>query len=321
MSIGRLFSGSGGRKAAVSENMYNLEHGLEPSLNNVNRAATNAAGNLRSGFSQARDAVMGSQAPLTQGRDAAQGFLSQAVNEYQPFLAGTMRGFDAYGDAAGANGADGIGRANSAFRQIEGYQGGLNTGLDQLERRAAQRGALGGGNTSADTIRFASDYDAQNFGRYLSGLSPYLSAAGGANNTMATMRGRQADVETAYGRDMSSSLASLGSLFAGEGTALAGNDWREGQAANDVRALYVPRMAGKIGEGMQAGDKAAANQLGAIMGGANLLSNFAGQAMGGSGLGGLSRMFGGGTGAGAALGGGQFAQGAGGYNGFGPFLG
>lgn len=297
--IGKLFSGKSGRDAAAWSANYLTNEGINPSLNAVNQAQTDALGSIRMGYGQARDAlgsgIAGARQNLTAGRDGAQGFLSQAAGEYRPYLDGVMRGFSAYGDATGANGADGIGRANAQFRQIEGYQGGLNTGLDQLERRAAARGMLGGGNTSADTIRFASDYDAQNFGRYLSALAPFLGAAGSANNTMLGLRGQQAALEDNYGRSMAGLDTSLGnslaSLFAGQGDREAANAWSGANAANQVRATFVPQVTQAGQQGMMAGQQAAANQMGAMLGGANLLSSLAGQMFG---SGGLSSMFGGG---------------------------
>jgi hypothetical protein len=55
-------------------------------------------------------------------------------------------------------------RGRVAFKSLPGYSGGLTTGIDAVDRGAAARGALGGGNTSADIIKFASDYDANKYG-------------------------------------------------------------------------------------------------------------------------------------------------------------
>lgn len=92
----------------------------------------------------------------------------------------TQPGADAYGDATGANGPEGLARAKALFTQTPGYTEGLNMSLDQNDRRAASRGMLGSGNTVADTTKLATDYASQKYGDYASRLQPYLPANAGA---------------------------------------------------------------------------------------------------------------------------------------------
>jgi hypothetical protein len=106
----------------------------------------------------------------------ADNLYSQAGSYYTPLVASTTAGSSAYGDATGANGADGLARAKALYQADPGYSGGLTTGIDQVARTAAARGDLGGGNTSADMIKFASDYDNSKYSSYVSALAPYLSA-------------------------------------------------------------------------------------------------------------------------------------------------
>jgi hypothetical protein len=61
-----------------------------------------------------------------------------------------------------------------------------------VNRGAAARGDLGGGNTSADTIKYASDYDANKYGNYLSALAPNLAGATSATAGGAGVLGTQA---------------------------------------------------------------------------------------------------------------------------------
>lgn len=133
-----------------------------------------------------------SSADLTAGQAGADALYGQAQGAYAPLVASTTQGSQAYADATGVNGADGLARARATYQADPGYNGGLTTGIDQVNRTAAARGDLGGGNTSADEIKFASDYDNQKYGNYVSSLSPYLGANSSAVAGQAGVYGTQA---------------------------------------------------------------------------------------------------------------------------------
>lgn len=118
---------------------------------------------------------------------------------------GTQAGSDAYGDATGANGPEGLARAKALFTSSPGYTEGLNLTLDQNDRRAASRGMLGSGNTIADTTKLATDYASQKYGDYASKLAPYLGA-----NTAAVTGG--AGVNTGLGTALNANNVSQAGL-------------------------------------------------------------------------------------------------------------
>lgn len=136
-----------------------------------------------------------SSADLTAGQNTADALYGQAQGAYAPLVASTTQGSQSYADATGVNGADGLARAKAIYQANPGYSGGLTTGIDQVNRTAAQRGDLGGGNTSADEIKFASDYDANKYGSYVSSLAPYLGANQGAVAGLAGSYGQQAGAD------------------------------------------------------------------------------------------------------------------------------
>lgn len=149
-------------------------------------AAKKAAAANRQLYGDYRDDSIGA---LDTGYQAGTGYLGDALANFQPLtaLAGDFtRGAGAYGDASGANGAQGLDRARALFTQTPGYQEGLGYGLDAIDRRAASRGMLGSGNTNLDTLKFANDYASQKYGDYLAGLAPYNGAALGATTAAAT---------------------------------------------------------------------------------------------------------------------------------------
>lgn len=108
------------------------------------------------------------------GRDALAGGYAEALKPWQTQFDSSSRGATAYGDATGINGAEGMARARELFKLSPGYAEGLNSTLDQLDRRMASRGMLASGNTADATALAATNYANQKYGDYVSRLSPYL---------------------------------------------------------------------------------------------------------------------------------------------------
>lgn len=164
-------------------------------------------------------------AAIDQGVSQATPLYGQALGGYQPLdtLAGKFgAGQDAYNDATGVNGAAGIDRATTNFKSLPGYQGGLDTGINQVERTAAQRGDVGGGNTSADMIKFASDYDANKYGNYVSSLAPNLTGALSATTSSASGKAG------VLGSEATNDMAAAG--------AKATNDFNSGVGSGNAQA-------------------------------------------------------------------------------------
>jgi hypothetical protein len=143
---------------------------------------------------------------LDTAKTGADALYSKAYAPFSTLYDKSVGGINSYADATGANGAEGLARAKTAYQGIPGYSGGLTTGIDQLDRTAAARGD-NGGNNSADIIKFASDYDANKYGNYVSSLAPWLSegntaAAGGAGvlsneaGTDTGIAGQKAGIDT-----------------------------------------------------------------------------------------------------------------------------
>lgn len=201
-----------------------------------NEAAARDAANrgLRKGYDQA-------SGMYGQGRDALTTNFNLAAQPFQTLMEGSAAGAGAYADASGAGGAEGLARAGELFRQVPGYAGGLTTGLDAIDRRAASRGMLGSGNTNLDTIRFASDYDAGRYGNYMAGLAPYLDQQRSAAQGLAT-------VNMGLGTGLDQSFRNQGQL---------GYNTQAGIGNNNAAFEMSKNQTGL-------------NQLGALFGGANL---------------------------------------------------
>jgi len=211
---------------------------------------------LRLGQNQANTA-------LDTGYNTAAGLYGQARVPFADLYAKGSKGYDTFLDATGVNGAEGIGRAGDIYRSLPGYNAGREMGLNDLERRAAMRGNLGGGNTSADTIKYASDYDAQKYKDFLSGLAPNLGMASGAATGEGALFGQQAG------------------LAGNVGGAKAGYGFKTETGIGDANA-----------DATMANEKSSQNFWGALLGGANLAGKAFGVGGGGNLFGGL---FGGGS--------------------------
>lgn len=144
----------------------------------ADQAAKDKIAGLNTGITQANSA-------LDTGLATANPLYGQAYGDFSTLAGKFGKGQDAYNDATGVNGADGLARAKTTFTSLPGYQEGINMALDQNDRRAASRGILASGNTIADTTKLAGDYASQHYNDYLSSLAPNLSGttsatAGGA---------------------------------------------------------------------------------------------------------------------------------------------
>jgi hypothetical protein len=154
---------------------------------NEEEAARQKQEGLRAGETKAYGA-------LDTGYATASGLYDQARVPFSDLYAKGSKGYDTYLDATGVNGQEGIDRSGDLYRSLPGYSAGRDMGIDDLERRAAARGQLGGGNTSADTIKFASDYDSTKYKDFLSSLSGNAGVATSAAAGQGQLYGQQASL-------------------------------------------------------------------------------------------------------------------------------
>jgi hypothetical protein len=129
---------------------------------------------------------------LDTGYNTASGLYDKARVPFADLYSRGSKGYDTYLDATGVNGAEGIARAGDLYRTLPGYSAGRDMGIDDLERRAAARGNLGGGNLSADTIKYASDYDSTKYKDFLSSLAGNAGIATSAAAGQGGLYGSQA---------------------------------------------------------------------------------------------------------------------------------
>jgi hypothetical protein len=183
-------------------------------------------------------------------------------------MGSSAAGANAYGDASGANGAAGLQKATDNFKnsgQYGAYGFSLDQGLQGLNRTHAAAGNLSSGNADTDAMKYASGLAGQQYNNYLQGLNPYLGQQSGAVAGAA-------NAAAGLGQGLNQS-------YQGQGGAANAN--YTGQGSADAAATMNNYNVG-------------ANQLGAIMGVANLAAGGAGGGLTG-GLGNLFSSFGGGA--------------------------
>lgn len=115
------------------------------------------------------------------GQQQSQGYLEGMGDLYKGLAteSGGLSGLGMLGNALGINGAEGNAAATGAFQAGPGYQFQMDQGLDALERRAAARGQLNSGNTSLDTVRFASGLADSEYDNWLDNLRGFGTTQAG----------------------------------------------------------------------------------------------------------------------------------------------
>jgi hypothetical protein len=207
-----------------------------------NDTAEEAARQRNAGLQQGYDQL---SSTYGQGRDALTTGYGQASNLYGNLLNSNTAGANAYGDASGANGAAGYGRATANFQSNPGYQFQMDQGQQALNRAHAAAGNLSSGNADADTLKFSQGLANQSYGGYLAGLQPYL---GGQQQATAGA----ANAATGLGGNLNQSYQGQGNAananYTGQGASNAAatmNNYNVG--TNQLNALM---SVGKLAAGM-----------------------------------------------------------------------
>lgn len=198
----------------------------------ANAGLVQGYGDLSSLYGQGRDAI-------NTGFGNAEGVLNTAVGKYGA-------GADAYGDATGANGPEGLARARANFTN-SGYSGVYGFTNDQAQQAIQRAHAAAGnplsGNADTDAAKYAAGLASTTYGQFVNGLQPYLSGYGTAT-------------------------ANLGNAYTGQAGALNTSFDAQGNAANTSQTAQGANTAGATLNNYKVG----ANQLNAVLGVGNLLA-------------------------------------------------
>jgi hypothetical protein len=281
-----LFTGDASAKAAKN-NQYAIATGEQQGGNALMTSGQNAlqyllgapgqAGALQvtdRGYDQASSALTGQYGQT-------QNYLSQLGRLYQPETQMGQGALTRYLNATGANGAAGSTQAQQDFTAAPGYQYALNQALGGVQRSAAARGGLAGGNATQDILSTATGLANQGYQQYVNNLgnaSQYYSQ--GIAGQAGALQG-QAQASQGYGN-------ALGALDTGRGSALAGT---LGQAAGVQQGIGqgIAGLANSTTNALvqnnnnlaQSENAAGANILSGILGIGQLAAGAGGSAVGG----------------------------------------
>lgn len=157
----------------------------------------------------------------TQSQGTLQGGYDDVAGMYQPYVQGGQRAYGTLQDIAygGPQGQVAI----DAYRQLPGYQAGLDSGVNAIDRSSVGRA---GGNVLKDLYKYGSDYEDMRFGEHLGRLGSLAST--GYNATGATAGARsglaqgQAGIQQNTGQELANANLAGGGLLMGGINTLAG---------------------------------------------------------------------------------------------------
>jgi hypothetical protein len=244
--------------AGYAAALAQLGQGRDDLTSNFGQAADSLSANYGQARTDITDNYGRARTDLGGQYGQTQGYLGGLTDAYRPLVNQTAGSVGQYMNAIGANGAAGSQAAQQAFTAAPGYQYALDQATGSVQRSAAARGGLAGGNATSDILNTATGLANQGYQQYinnlqngtglyttgLAGLSQGLSAQANASQNygtalanLGTTEGNQlANVSTGLGNQLASNSQSLGN-------ALAGNDALQANAfigqGNALSSLYT----------------------------------------------------------------------------------
>ena len=204
------------------------------------QAAIWGAQQLQQGETEAKDALDTGLGFAKEQYGKASGLFGNLADEYRG-------GAKLYQDALGVNGSEAAGAARSAYTTAPGYTFNMDQGLQALSRARAVNGTLASGGADTDAMKFASGVASQDYNNWLANLS-----------------------------NLDTKRAAAVSGQAGAETGLGNIGYSTG-AAKAAISTDTARGLAQVGQqGLMAGQQAAENRFGALMGGLNLFGQAAG---------------------------------------------
>lgn len=299
---------------AYGQQRSDLQGGLQDFTNTLRQGEASGVASLNQGYGNALNSLA---QYYGQGANA----LQQGVDAFQPLVDKNMSGLDMYMNALGLNGAGGNTAATGAFQAGPGYQYAVDQATSNAQRAANKIGMAYSGNTVNAVTGLANNLANQEYGNWVKNLSGFqggaqnaVSGQAGALQNLAALFQNQANatgtMQANQGKDVAglqSQIAQLignGQLGTGQNLATAaGNNganlaqlWTNlGQSNANLTQGTAQNMAGAESafyntlipagqQGMMAGQQAAANRFGAVMGGLNMGAQLLGGGSGGMGF-------------------------------------
>src|SRR5215471_114475 len=190
------------------------------------------ATNAQIAAAQAANAQYQSYADKAYG--TANQYGSAATTPWSDLYTRGLKGYDAYADATGANGPEGMQRAIQNFQAGPGFNFQLTQGLDALNRAGAAQG-LGTGNILRGAQTFGSGLANTAFKDYVGFLQPFLNqstaAATGLSNTDMQLANALSAIQLGQGNYAGQTQKDIGTAQAQQAMApmqIGNNIWNAG---------------------------------------------------------------------------------------------
>ncbi|TNC16411.1 hypothetical protein FF100_03965 [Methylobacterium terricola] len=291
MSILDAITG-GAYERAARNNQFAIQSGLNLGADALTNAYGNAQGYLgvnttgagQNSLTALQDSYGTSRTDLMNGSNQAQAYLGKLGDQYAHMVQGGQNAFDRYLDATGANGQAGSQAAAAAFQASPGYQYAMDQALGAVQRSAAARGGLAGGNATADILNTANGLASQSWQSYVNNLG---NAAQSYNTGLAGQgQGYAAQANASQG--LGTQLASLGQTFGQNQAGIYGTAAQQqaqfGQNVAGLQGNAANALVKNNGTLAQGQTQTSNNFLGALLGGASSVFGAAGKAGGFSNL-------------------------------------
>lgn len=155
-------------------------------LNDLFGGANQAAADQTQGILQGLTAAGGN---INQGNQQLTSNYTAGLQPFQQNYAQSQAGTQQMGNLLGLNGQAGSQNAQAALATMPGYQFQLGQGNNAINAAAAAGGTLNSGNQAMALQKYGQGLAGQNYGQYVSQLSPYMTEAQNSASGIGSMYG------------------------------------------------------------------------------------------------------------------------------------
>jgi hypothetical protein len=278
LGLDSLFSGRDGRDAAraMSDTLIDAQ---DRALGTINQGTSRAIADLGRARGVYRGAQRRQLGALDQGYDTAREYGERAYDAFTPYTTAGQTAFSQYQDAIGMNGDEGRTRALGAFRAGPGYQWQVDEATKAAANRASSLGLAASGNTLDAITRLGSNLADQEYGSYLDRLNGVTQLGYNATGQQAGALRDLGTLATSHGTQRASVYGTTADRVGATFGQQAGYRYGAGNTGGQLIANIGQGLANAARENELAGQNAAANRFGAIMGGVNALGSMFGLQM------------------------------------------
>ena len=264
-----LFSSGAGKIRRAEQTAANyLMQGRNEAQGVMSDALGQATGNLNANRPIFDTAYNTAKDAISNGYGSALARLSGQNDYLQPFYQTGTQANSGYADAMGFNGAEGSSRASQAFRSAPGYAETLSQATDQSMRNAAAMGGLASGNTVSAISSNAANLADKGWQGYLGNLQRGVNTGLTAAQGMGQNDQGMASLYVNQGNALADLAQNYGTQQAGINTGLAGLNSAHGDNLANLISGTYNQLGNNAISSASAQAQANANRTNSIIGAA-----------------------------------------------------